>query len=104
MYGTIARLRLKPGAEPLLIAQTRALRQDDRPGATRMHGWVSTTLYRASRDPQELWLVVTFTDEAAYRANAALDSQHQWYLRLRGCLEEDPEWIDCELLAHLPYT
>ena len=98
MYGTIARLRMKPGAEALLLAQTRALRPDDRPGATRMHGWVQTMLYRASRDPQELWLVVAFTDEAAYRANAALESQHQWYLRLRGCLEADPEWIDGEVL------
>ena len=98
MFGTVARLRVKPGAEALLMAQARALRPDNSPGSPRMQGWVSTTVYRSQRDPQELWLAVIFTDEAAYRANAALESQHQWYLRLRGCLEADPEWIDGDVL------
>ena len=98
MFGTVARLRVKAGAEPLLMAQAAALHPDNAPGSTRMRGWVSTTVYRASRDPRELLLAVVFTDEASYRANAALESQHQWYIRLRGCLEADPEWIDGDVV------
>jgi hypothetical protein len=98
MFGTVARLCVKPGAEALLLAQVKTLRPGNTPGSPRMHGWLSTTIYRASRDPHELWLAVVFTDEAAYRANAELPSQHDWYVRLRGCLVADPEWIDGDVL------
>ncbi|MEX2445948.1 MAG: antibiotic biosynthesis monooxygenase family protein [Dehalococcoidia bacterium] len=98
MFGTVAKLRVKPGAEALLLAQARTLRPDNTPGSPRMRGWISTTVYRASRDPRELWMAVVFEDEESYRANAQLESQHQWYVRLRGCLETDPEWIDGDVL------
>ena len=100
MFGTVARLRIKPGAMPLLRAWGEALRPDNVPGSPRMRGWVSTTVYQTQRDPAEAWLAVVFEDEASYRANAALPGQHEWYLRMRALLEEDPEWIDGDVAFH----
>lgn len=101
MYGTVARLRARPGAEHLIVAQINALRTNNAADSPRMAGWLSTALHQASRDPRELYLVVAFEDEATYRKNAALPTQHDWYIRLRGCLEEDPEWIDGGILTHV---
>ena len=66
-----------------------------------MRGWVSTTVYQTLRDSNEAWLAVVFESEDAYRANAALPGQHQWYLRMRSTLEEDPEWIDGNVVRHV---
>ncbi len=100
MFGTIARLKVKPGAEPLLMAWAQALKPNNVPGSARMQGWVSTTVYRTQRDPNEMWLAVVWSDEEGYRANAALPGQHEWYLRMRALLEEDPEWIDGDIVTH----
>lgn len=101
VYGTIARLRAKAGAEHLIVAQMNALRTNNAEQSARMAGWLSSALHQSARDPRDLFLVVAFEDEAAYRANAALPTQHEWYIRLRGCLEADPEWFDGPVLTHL---
>jgi hypothetical protein len=94
VYGTVARMRVKPGAEPLLQAQLEALQSD--PG----RGWVSTTFYRSDADPQLCWLAVVYESEETYRANAARENQHAVYIRLRAALEDDPEWFDGEILNY----
>ena len=89
MWGTIARMRVRPDVpEEYLQGQLRAFNTD------RMSGWVSTTFYRSDDDPQELWLVAMFEDKESYRANAESSAQHSVYLTLRACLEDDPEWHD----------
>ncbi len=86
MWGTIARMRVRPDVpEEYLVAQLRALNTD------RMAGWVHTTFFRSDDDPRELWLVAMFKDREAYRANAETAAQHAVYMILRACLEEDPE-------------
>lgn len=74
MFGTVARLKMRPGALPLLMAWADALKPDNAPDSPRMR--------------------------ASYRANAALLGQHEWYLRMRSVLEEDPEWIDGDITMH----
>ena len=32
-------------------------------------------------------------------ANADNPAQHEWYVKLRGLLESDPEWTDGEYLS-----
>jgi len=95
MYGTVARMRLKQGAEPLVQAWL-----DGMANAIRDKGWVSTTLYRSDEDPQVFWMAVMFESKEAYHANAESPHQGERFQRLRSCLEEDPEWNDGEVWAH----
>ncbi len=91
MYGTVARMRVKPGAESALVATMG----DD---VTRVPGFVSAQVYRSDADPQELWLAVAFTDRESYRANADNPEQDQRYREMRQLLEADPEWHDGEIV------
>lgn len=64
MYGTVARLRLKPGAEARFLEIGRAIE------AAHIPGHVATYVYRMDADPNELYLTVIFTSKEAYQANA----------------------------------
>ena len=91
MYGTIAKLRVKPGKEQEL-QETMGASGEDTPGFTFAH------VYRMDDDPQTLVLVVAFDSKESYRANAESPEQHQEYLAYRALLEEEPEWHDGEIL------
>ncbi|NPV74974.1 MAG: hypothetical protein HPY59_01235 [Anaerolineae bacterium] len=88
MYGTIARLRAKPGALELLSKFEQRHPQ----------GFVASYVYRMDSDPNELWLVVLFKDRESYLANAESETQHQEYLQIRALLEEDPQWHDGQVV------
>ena len=75
MYGTIARMRLKPGAEERLKA---LMAEYD---GTKVPGFKGQVVYRSDRDPNEFWLAVVFESKAAYQANAASPEQHERYQR-----------------------
>ncbi len=93
MWGTIARMRLRPEVPvDYLVAQMKAFDTE------RMGGWISTSLYHADTDPREVWMVAMFDSKDSYRANAESRAQHSMFTMLRSCLEEDPVWHDA---AHL---
>ena len=91
MYGTIAKLRVKPGNE-------EELRQAMGANAEGTPGFVFAHVYRLDDDPQTLMLAVAFDSRERYRANAESPEQHQEYLAYRALLEEEPEWHDGEIL------
>jgi quinol monooxygenase YgiN len=93
MWGTIARMRTKPGHEQGLLEVSR-----EELAANRPRGFVSTLVYRSVDDPQEIWLTVAFESEEAYRSNAASPEQDAWYRRMLEHLEGDPEWHDGEIV------
>lgn len=92
MYGTIARLRLKPGVEARLETLQQEFAQARVPGA------IATYAYRMDRDPDEYYLAVVFESKEAYLANAGSPEQHARYLKLRDLLASDPEWNDGEIV------
>lgn len=92
MYGTVARLQLKPGAESKLKAE-----MDQYPGL-KIPGFVSTMVYRLDADPNEAYLAVAFKDKASYHANAKDPKQDERYQRMRALLTADPEWHDGEIV------
>ena len=63
MYGTIARMRVKPGKEAELA-------KIGRESAQGIPGLVFEHIFKMDADPNEYMLVVAFTDKASYRANA----------------------------------
>lgn len=95
MYGTVAKMRIKPGAEDEL----RKLSGED---AAQIKGFVFEHVFRMDSDPLEYWLVVGFESKAAYEANAASPEQHQRYKRYRELMTADPEWHDGEIAFSHP--
>lgn len=99
MYGTLARMRLKQGAEEDFRQLMDEMSAD---GEANMRGWVSTSVYRADSDPREVWIAVAFRDREAYHANAQSPEQDERYQKMRALLDADPEWHDGEIIAGGP--
>jgi quinol monooxygenase YgiN len=92
MYGTVARMQLKPGTEDQVAALTKEFEGVSIPG----HLW--TYLYHSDADPNVVWLAVAFQDKAAYQLNAQSPEQDARYQKLRALLAADPEWNDGEII------
>jgi hypothetical protein len=96
MYGTVARMRPMAGRLQDLetfFAAWNAERKPTVPGALASYGLVPD----GSTD--EVIAVAIFTDEAAYRANAADPEQDGWFRRMRELLIADPEWRDGRIVG-----
>ena len=92
MYGTIARLKVKPDRVEALQRLTASY--DD----LQVPGFVGTHVYRMDADETEYYLVVMFQDRDTYRKNAADPAQDQRYREMRELLAEDPNWHDGEVV------
>ena len=92
MYGTVARLKIKPGAEELLRQLARDVEAD------RIPGFVFQHVYRMDAGPEEYILVVAFESKNDYVANANSPEQAARYRRYRDLLASDPEWHDGEIV------
>ena len=97
MYGTIARLKVKPG----MLAQ---LRQQNAQVAAELatSGFVFEHTYQSAGDETEVWMAVGFTSRDAYQKNAESPEQHERYTKLRALLDADPEWHDGEVIDSFP--
>jgi len=95
MYGTVARLRIKPGME-------ERFQQFGRDAASAIPGIVFQHVYRTDADPQEVYLVVGFESKEAYQANATSPEQNERYQQYRSLLEAEPEWHDGEIVFSSP--
>ncbi len=95
MYGTVARLRLKPGME-------ERFRQFGQEAAGTIPGLVFQHVYRTDADPQAYFLVVGFASKEAYHANAGSAEQQGRYEQYRQLLEAEPEWHDGEIVFSAP--
>src|SRR5687767_13654250 len=94
MYGTVARMKVKPGSLEALQQQMANLESDLSAG-----GWRSTTVYQSDADPNELWIAVVFESKEAYRKNAESPEQNSRYEQMRALLDADPEWHDGEVIS-----
>ncbi len=91
MYGTVARLRIRQGAEAQFSQHLRDFTTLNVPG------FVATYLYRTDADPRECYMAVLFESKAAYVANAESPAQGARYQQMRSLLESDPDWHDGEV-------
>ena len=96
MYGTVARMRLKPGMEDQMRAMSEA--END----LQIPGFVSQTVYRMDTDPNEIYLVVVFESKEAYVANANSPGQKERYQKIFDMLAAPPEWHDGEVVLMWP--
>ena len=92
MYGTVARLRLKPGTEQQIAALMKEYE------SLKVPGHVSTTTYRMDNSPDEYYMAVVFDNKDAYTRNANDPAQDARYRKMRELLAADPEWHDGEVI------
>lgn len=95
MYGTVARLRPKPGKEDALKA---ILRQWDEESKPHVKGAIATYIYQLDKDPHQWLMAVLFDDRESYVKNADDPKTDAWYRKMRELLEEDPVWEDGEVV------
>jgi len=91
MYGTIFRMRVKPGKENDLRAAFDNWEHERKPKVT---GEVASLVLKSDKVPGEFLGVAVFKDKKSYTANAADPEQDKWYKQMRLLLESDPEWND----------
>jgi quinol monooxygenase YgiN len=91
MYGTVARLRLKPGKE----AELERLSREQVP---EIEGLRFQHVYNLDRDPQDFYMVIAFDSEEAYRRNAESPEQHARFERMMELMEAEPRWHDGEVM------
>ena len=96
MYGSIFRMKPRPGQEASVVEEFERWERDRKPKAK---GAIAGLVMRPDRRPGELIGVAVFEDKASYQANADDPEQERWYFKLRELLEDDPEWEDGEYVA-----
>lgn len=92
MYGTVARMRVKPGMEDRFDQITRDI------GVGRVPGQVAVMVYQLDRDSNEFILTVVFESREAYFANADSPEQHERFMKIMQVLDGEPEWNDGEIV------
>jgi len=92
MYGTIAKMRVKPGMEGKLLEMAKTEDQISIPG------YVNSIIYRMDGNPNELYMVVVFESKEAYMKNADSPEQDARYRGFVQALDGDPEWHDGEII------
>ena len=93
MFGTVARMKFKPGSFDKMQDLMKGFEE------RQVKGFVFNAVYRSQSDPDEVWMIVGFEDEASYRANAndpQTDKMAQEYQQLMAA---PPEWHDGEILS-----
>ncbi len=93
MYGTVARMQVKPGMEADFLAFL-----DEVNHGGGIPGMVSEHLYQAENEPGVHYMAVVFENKAAYVANANDPAMHARYERYRAMLTAEPEWHDGEVV------
>ena len=93
MFGTIAKMKLKPGSFEKMQEVMKGFEEQE------VKGFVFSTVYRSQSDPDEIWLVVGFEDEASYRANAENPETDKMAQTMQQLMAAPPEWHDGEIVS-----
>ncbi len=96
MFGTTAILKPRSGQEAAVVDHINRWWKDRAP---RTRGVLLGTVARNLSNPAELLMTVAFTSKASYEENAADPEQDSWFQQLAALLEEEPHWMDGDLLA-----
>lgn len=95
MYGTVAKMRIKPGALEHM--------EDWGPEDTAPRGAVAVYAFRMDADPNEVYMAAIFENKEAYIANANSPEQNERYEKMVKWLEGEPEWHDGEIVYSKGY-
>jgi heme-degrading monooxygenase HmoA len=93
MYGTVARMTLKPGSEEKMM---KAMEGSD---AGRI-GHIATYVFKSDADPNVHFVTTIFESKSAYKKFADSPEQDKRFHQLRELLAADPDWHDGEVIHH----
>jgi hypothetical protein len=96
MYGTVAKLKVKPGGLDELQNWAPDGDEQDR-------GAVAIYAFQMDDDPSRVYTVAIFESKEAYVANAESPEQDARYRRMVKWLEAEPEWHDGKVVYHQQY-
>ncbi|MGD2040658.1 MAG: hypothetical protein PVH11_07510 [Anaerolineae bacterium] len=96
MYGTVAKLKVKPGGIDKLNEWSPEERDRDS-GARAIYA------FQMDDDPNEVYTIAVFDSKEAYMANAESPEQDKRYREMLQWLEGEPEWHDGEIVYHEQY-
>jgi quinol monooxygenase YgiN len=97
MFGTVARMTVRPGKESEFLAIGEQWTRERGEGT----GQVAEYVFRVEGHEREFLVVGIFRDQEAYRRNANDPETDRWYRRMRATLAIDPEWIDGEIVQSM---
>jgi len=97
MYGTVARIKVKPGMDEQLAELSRTWARSE----FERSGQVAELIFKVDDRPDEYIIVAAFPDRVSYRTNAEHPATNANYQRLRALLVADPEWNDGEIIDAL---
>jgi quinol monooxygenase YgiN len=96
MYGTMFKARPKSGKfQDLMDVSAREWKERGNIAGFR-HAFV---LQESNGD---VWTMVIFDSEEAYRKNSESPEQDKWFRERRALLEADPEWHDGTIIEDKP--
>jgi hypothetical protein len=96
MYGTVAKVRVKPGG-------LDKLKEWSPDGDERDRGAVAVYAFQMDDDANEVYTVAVFESREAYVANAESPEQDKRYREMLQWLEGEPEWHDGEIVYSREY-
>ena len=94
MYGSIAKMKVKPGK---LEKLSEMMEMD---GGHSPGGAVSLSVFQMDADANEIWVVAISESQEAYQSYSESPESHELYLKMRESLAADPEWHDGEVIRH----
>jgi len=93
LYGTIAKMKLKPGAEDKMMHAMEGS-EDGR------EGHVATYVFKSDADPNVHFVTTIFESKSAYKKFADSPEQSKRFHQMRELLAVDPDWHDGEVIHH----
>ena len=95
MFGTFARIKVKPGQEKALYDFQTQWWHERKP---KIKGPITAYMCKPVDGPaDELLLFVVFDSKENYVANANDPEQNSWYEKFRSYMSADPVWTDVEI-------
>jgi quinol monooxygenase YgiN len=93
MWAQLVKTKVKPGREAEVEDLQRQLEERDNPATRR------SMVFARQDNPLEHYVLVLFESEEAARHHEQHPEQHQLVMQLRDCYEEEPEFIDLNLVS-----
>ncbi len=93
MYGTVAKMQLKPGAEDKIMETMKGAQ-------TGREGHVATYVFKSDADPNVHFVTTIYESKSAYKKFADSPDQDKRFRQMRELMAADPEWHDGEVIHH----
>ena len=92
LYGTIAKMKLKPGADEKMM---QVMGSDN-----AAEGHISTFVFKSDADPNVHFVATVFESKDAYKKFADSAEQNRRFDQIKDLFASEPEWHDGEVIHH----